>query len=75
MEPIVAKPHSPDNKAKVSECEDVRLDRAYIGSCTGGKLTDFMAAAKLLKGKKVQIDTFIVPATRKWKKTFKREKN
>ncbi len=64
MEPIVAKPHSPDNKAVVTECRDVKLDRSYIGSCTGGKLTDFIAAAKLLKGKKVKIDTFIVPATR-----------
>lgn len=64
MEPIVAKPHSPDNKAAVSECKDVKLDRSYIGSCTGGKLTDFMAAAQLLKGKKVAIETFIVPATR-----------
>ena len=74
MEPIVAKPHSPDNKAKVSECEDVKLDRAYIGSCTGGKLTDFMAAAKLLKGKKVQIDTFIVPATREVEDDLHKEK-
>jgi 3-isopropylmalate/(R)-2-methylmalate dehydratase large subunit len=39
------------------------LDRAYIGSCTGGKLTDFRAAARLLQGKSVKIDTFVVPAT------------
>lgn len=64
MEPIVAKPHSPDNKAVVTECRDVKLDRSYIGSCTGGKITDFIAAARLLKGRKVKIDTFIVPATR-----------
>lgn len=64
MEPVVAKPHSPDNKALAKECENVKLDRAYIGSCTGGKLTDFKAAAKLLKGKTVKVDTFIVPATR-----------
>ena len=64
MESVVAKPHSPDNKAVVSEVVDVKLDRSYIGSCTGGKFTDFLAAAKLLKGRKVKIDTFIVPATR-----------
>ena len=63
MEPIVAKPHSPDNKANVSEVRGTRLDRAYIGSCTGGKLTDFRAAAGILKGKVVKIDTFVVPAT------------
>jgi len=63
MEPVVAKPHSPDNKAKVSEVTGTKLDRAYIGSCTGGKMTDFRAAATILKGKEVRIDTFVVPAT------------
>ena len=63
LEPIVAKPHSPDNKAFVSQVAGTKLDRAYIGSCTGGKMTDFRAAAGILKGKEVRIDTFIVPAT------------
>jgi 3-isopropylmalate/(R)-2-methylmalate dehydratase large subunit len=63
LEPVIAKPHSPDNRAFVSEVKGTRLDRAYIGSCTGGKLTDFRAAADLLKGKSVKIDTFVVPAT------------
>jgi 3-isopropylmalate/(R)-2-methylmalate dehydratase large subunit len=40
-----------------------KLDRAYIGSCTGGKITDFRAAARILKGHTVKIDTFVVPAT------------
>jgi 3-isopropylmalate/(R)-2-methylmalate dehydratase large subunit len=63
LEPVIAKPHSPDNKAFVSEVAGTRLDRAYIGSCTGGKLTDFRAAAQILRGKEVKIDTFVVPAT------------
>ncbi len=63
MEPVVAKPHRPDNRANVSEVEGTRLDRAYIGSCTGGKLQDFVAAAGILRGERVVIDTFIVPAT------------
>ncbi len=63
LEPVIAKPHSPDNKAFVSEIKGTKLDRAYIGSCTGGKMTDFRAAAKILKGKSVKIDTFVVPAT------------
>jgi 3-isopropylmalate/(R)-2-methylmalate dehydratase large subunit len=63
LEPVIAKPHSPDNKAFVSEVKGTKLDRAYIGSCTGGKLTDFRAAAGLMKGKAVRIDTFVVPAT------------
>ena len=63
MEPVLAKPHSPDNKANVSAVKGTKLDRAYIGSCTGGKLTDFKAAAGILNGKTVKIDTFVVPAT------------
>ncbi|MCI0461113.1 MAG: 3-isopropylmalate dehydratase large subunit [Gemmataceae bacterium] len=63
LEPVVAKPHSPDNRATVSQVKGEKLDRAYIGSCTGGKLTDFRAAASILRGRQVRIDTFVVPAT------------
>ena len=63
LEPVIAKPHSPDNKATVSEVKGTKLDRAYIGSCTGGKMTDFRAAAGILRGRSVKIDTFVVPAT------------
>lgn len=61
--PMVAKPHSPDNKATAEEVEGTFLDRAYIGSCTGGKLSDFKAAAEIIRGNKVKLDTYIVPAT------------
>ncbi|NNE36117.1 MAG: 3-isopropylmalate dehydratase, partial [Rhodothermales bacterium] len=63
MEPVVAKPHRPDNRANVSEVAGTKLDRAYIGSCTGGKLEDFQAAARILKGNTVRIDTYVVPAS------------
>ena len=63
IQPTVAKPHSPDNRGTARECTGTKLDRAYIGSCTGGKLNDFMAAAKILKGRQVKADTYIVPAT------------
>src|SRR3989440_8008938 len=63
MEPMVAKPHSPDNKDTARNCRDVKLDRAYIGSCTGGKITDMIFAANIRKGNKVKIPTFVVPAS------------
>ena len=44
---ISSQPHSPDNWALARECKDVKIDRVYIGSCTGGKTEDFMAAAKI----------------------------
>jgi 3-isopropylmalate/(R)-2-methylmalate dehydratase large subunit len=74
LEPVIAKPHSPDNRASVSEVKGMRLDRAYIGSCTGGKLTDFRAAAGILKGRSVRIDTFVVPATSEIAANLKKEK-
>lgn len=49
----MAKPHSPDNKALARECRDVKIDRVYIGSCTGGKTEDFVAAARILQNNKV----------------------
>src|SRR5881227_533799 len=73
LEPVIAKPHSPDNRATVSEVKGTKLDRAYIGSCTGGKMTDFRAAASVLTGKTVRIDTFIVPATSEIAQGLKRE--
>ncbi len=63
MDPVVAKPHSPDNRATVREVAGTRIDRAYIGSCTGGKLEDFEAAARIIKGQEVRVDTYVVPAS------------
>lgn len=52
LEPVVAKPHSPDNKALAKDCRHTKIDRVYIGSCTGGKTEDFAAAARILQNKK-----------------------
>jgi 3-isopropylmalate/(R)-2-methylmalate dehydratase large subunit len=50
LEPLVAKPHSPDQRASIREVQGIPLDRAYIGSCTGGKLTDFRAGSEDFEG-------------------------
>ena len=63
LEPCVAAPHLPSNYARAREKSDITVDRVYIGSCTGGKLSDFMMAASILKGQQVKVDTFLVPAT------------
>ena len=65
LEPVVAKPHSPDNRALVRDVQDVKIDRVYIGSCTGGKTEDFYHAAQLIKGQQVKVPTYLVPATQK----------
>jgi len=63
MEPIVAKPFSPENISIVREAPSIELDKSYIGSCTGAKYEDLEAVAKILKGRKVKIRTEILPAT------------
>jgi 3-isopropylmalate/(R)-2-methylmalate dehydratase large subunit len=62
LEPTVACHPDPGQRKKAKDM-DVKLDRAYVGSCTGGKTSDFVEFARVLRGKKVVIDTFGVPAT------------
>jgi 3-isopropylmalate/(R)-2-methylmalate dehydratase large subunit len=62
MEPSVAKPYTPENVVAVREIQSTEIDKAYIGSCTGAKLSDLRTAAKILKGKKVKIRTEVLPA-------------
>ena len=63
LEPLVAKPHSPDNRDTAHNCREVKIDRAYIGSCTGGKITDMIFAATILRGQSVKVPTFVVPGS------------
>jgi len=62
IEPIIAKPFSPENITIVREAPNVDLDKSYIGSCTGAKYEDLEAVAKILKGRTVKIRTEILPA-------------
>ena len=63
LEPTVACHPDPGQRKLARELGNVKLDRAYIGSCTGGKTSDFLEFARVLRGKRVVIDTFGVPAT------------
>jgi len=63
LEPTVACHPDPGQRKLAKELGTVKLDRAYIGSCTGGKTSDFLEFARVLRGKRVAIDTFGVPAT------------
>lgn len=62
IEPLVAKPFSPENVSSVREVGNIELDKSYIGSCTGAKLEDLEAAARIMKGRTVKIRTEILPA-------------
>jgi 3-isopropylmalate/(R)-2-methylmalate dehydratase large subunit len=63
LEPVVALHPNPGHRRLARECGEIVIDRAYIGSCTGGKTSDFLAFARIVKGNKVKVPTFGVPAT------------
>lgn len=66
LEPMVAKPHMPDNVVKVSELKDVKVNQVFIGSCTNASYTDFVKAAKIMENKVVHDDVSlsIAPGSR-----------
>jgi 3-isopropylmalate/(R)-2-methylmalate dehydratase large subunit len=66
IEPMVARPHTVDNVAPVSEVAGTRIDQAFIGACTNGRLEDLAAAAGVLAGRKVAPGTrlIVIPASR-----------
>jgi 3-isopropylmalate/(R)-2-methylmalate dehydratase large subunit len=66
---LVAAPSSVDNVKNARELSGVEVDVVFIGSCTGGRLSDLEVAAKIMKGKKVRSRCIVVPAS--WR-TFKR---
>ena len=50
LEPTVACHPDPGQRKLAKEMGDIKLDRAYIGSCTGGKTSDFLAFARVVRG-------------------------
>lgn len=62
LEPMVAKPHSPDNVDTVTNVGQIKVDQIGIGSCTNSSYTDLMKVAKILKGKTVHPDVSLVMA-------------
>ncbi len=62
LEPLMAKPHSPDNIEKVSNIKDLKVNQVCIGSCTNSSYLDMMKVAKILKGKTVHPDVSLVIA-------------
>jgi 3-isopropylmalate/(R)-2-methylmalate dehydratase large subunit len=67
LEPLVATPHNVDNVKPVSDAEGINIDSVLIGTCTGGRLEDMIAAASILRGRKIKQDVsaIIMPASMK----------
>jgi len=65
LEPLTARPGHPEDVVAVSDVAGRRIDSAFIGSCTNGRHEDLVAAAEILRGRKVAdgVVLKIVPAT------------
>ncbi|MCB0088270.1 MAG: 3-isopropylmalate dehydratase large subunit, partial [Caldilineaceae bacterium] len=65
LEPYVACPHSVDNVVPLSAVAGTRVQQAFIGTCTNGRLEDIAAAADVIGGKKVAAGTrlLVIPAS------------
>ena len=66
IEPVIAKPYSPDNVVHVNDIAGLEIDQAFLGSCTNGRLEDLRIAARILKGKKIapNVRMIVIPASR-----------
>jgi 3-isopropylmalate/(R)-2-methylmalate dehydratase large subunit len=66
LEPQIACPHKVDNVKPIGEVAGSRINQAFIGSCTNGRLEDLENARAVLKGRHVHADVrlLVVPASR-----------
>ena len=66
IKPTVSCPHTVDNTSEASALKKVKINEAYLGTCTNARLEDFKVAAKILKNRKAAADVrlIVAPASR-----------
>ncbi len=65
LRPQIAKPHSPENVVPIDEVLGTKIHYAFIGSCTNTRLEDLHAAARVLKGRKLNGTRLVIaPASK-----------
>jgi homoaconitate hydratase family protein len=75
LEPQVALPHDVGNVKPISDLGVIKVDQAFLGSCTNGRLEDLETAAAILKGRKVHPETRLVIIPASWEVYRKALKN
>ncbi len=63
--PMVSRPGKPHDTVDIQMEKRVKIDSAFVGSCTNGRMEDMRTVARVLKGRKVApgVVLKIVPAT------------
>lgn len=63
--PMISRPGKPHDSVGIAEVSGIKIDSAFIGSCTNGRMSDMRSAADILNGRKVApgVVLKIVPAT------------
>lgn len=65
LEPYVAVPHRVDNVKPLSQVRGTKIQQAFLGTCTNGRLEDLAAAAEILRGRTIARGTrmLVIPAS------------
>lgn len=72
--PMVSRPGAPHDTIEVPREEKIKIDSAFVGSCTNGRIEDMRIVANVLRGRKVApgVVLKIVPATDDvWKQSMR----
>jgi 3-isopropylmalate/(R)-2-methylmalate dehydratase large subunit len=66
LKPLVAKPHSVDNVEPAARLKKIKINQAFLGTCTNGRFSDLKVAARLLRSRKVAtgVRLIVAPASR-----------
>ncbi len=73
LAPMIARPGHPEDTHPIADAAGRKIDSAFVGSCTNGRIEDLRAAANVLKGRKVApgVVLKIVPTTDKiWRQAL-----
>ena len=65
LEPMIAKPHRVDNVSPLSTLKGTRIQQAFLGTCTNGRLEDIAAACQVVQGRHIARGTrfIVIPAS------------
>ena len=66
IEPMVSVPNRVDDVHSVTSLADIRIDQAFLGTCTNGRFDDLAVAADIMRGRRLPpgVRMIVTPASR-----------